>query len=254
MRITIKIGSNVLTREDGSLDFTRMSALVDQIATLRQMGHEIILVSSGAVASGRSELKHIQENLDSVDQRQLFSAVGQAKLINRYFELFREYGISVGQVLTTKENFLDAEHLRNQANCMRVMLENRVLPIVNENDTVSITELMFTDNDELSGLIAEMTKSQCLIILSNIDGFYTGNPSESDSHLIRVVNRGCDLSQYIQKTKSTAGRGGMQSKYCVASRLASSGTGVVIANGKRENILLNVMTERDKTPCTEFLC
>ncbi len=254
MRITIKIGSNVLTREDGSLDFTRMSALVDQIATLRQMGHEIILVSSGAVASGRSELKHIQENLDSVDQRQLFSAVGQAKLINRYFELFREYGISVGQVLTTKENFLDAEHLRNQANCMRVMLENRVLPIVNENDTVSITELMFTDNDELSGLIAEMTKSQCLIILSNIDGFYTGNPSESDSRLIRVVNRGCDLSQYIQKTKSTAGRGGMQSKYCVASRLASNGTGVVIANGKRENILLKVMTERDKTPCTEFLC
>ena len=254
MRITIKIGSNVLTREDGSLDFTRMSALVDQIATLRQMGHEIILVSSGAVASGRSELKHIQENLDSVDQRQLFSAVGQAKLINRYFELFREYGISVGQVLTTKENFLDAEHLRNQANCMRVMLENRVLPIVNENDTVSITELMFTDNDELSGLIAEMTKSQCLIILSNIDGFYTGNPSESDSHLIRVVNRGCDLSQYIQKTKSSAGRGGMQSKYCVASRLASNGIGVVIANGKRENILLKVMTERDKTPCTEFLC
>ncbi|MBR3546321.1 MAG: glutamate 5-kinase [Bacteroidaceae bacterium] len=254
MRITIKIGSNVLTREDGSLDFTRMSALVDQIATLRQMGHEIILVSSGAVASGRSELKHIQENLDSVDQRQLFSAVGQAKLINRYFELFREYGISVGQVLTTKENFLDAEHLRNQANCMRVMLENRVLPIVNENDTVSITELMFTDNDELSGLIAEMTKSQCLIILSNIDGFYTGNPSESDSRLIRVVNRGCDLSQYIQKTKSSAGRGGMQSKYCVASRLASSGIGVVIANGKRENILLKVMTERDKTPCTEFLC
>ena len=254
MRITIKIGSNVLTREDGSLDFTRMSALVDQIATLRQMGHEIILVSSGAVASGRSELKHIQENLDSVDQRQLFSAVGQAKLINRYFELFREYGISVGQVLTTKENFLDAEHLRNQANCMRVMLENGVLPIVNENDTVSITELMFTDNDELSGLIAEMTKSQCLIILSNIDGFYTGNPSESDSRLIRVVNRGCDLSQYIQMTKSTAGRGGMQSKYCVASRLASSGIGVVIANGKRENILLKVMTERDKTPCTEFLC
>ena len=254
MRITIKIGSNVLTREDGSLDFTRMSALVDQIATLRQMGHEIILVSSGAVASGRSELKHIQENLDSVDQRQLFSAVGQAKLINRYFELFREYGISVGQVLTTKENFLDAEHLRNQANCMRVMLENRVLPIVNENDTVSITELMFTDNDELSGLIAEMTKSLCLIILSNIDGFYTGNPSESDSRLIRVVNRGCDLSQYIQKTKSSAGRGGMQSKYCVASRLASNGIGVVIANGKRENILLKVMTERDKTPCTEFLC
>ena len=101
MRITIKIGSNVLTRQDGSLDVTRMSALVDQIANLRNQGHEVILVSSGAVASGRSELKHIQPDLDSVDQRQLFSAVGQAKLINRYFELFKEYGIAVGQVLTT---------------------------------------------------------------------------------------------------------------------------------------------------------
>ena len=127
----------MLTRKDGSLDVTRMSALVDQIAWLRSEGHEVILVSSGAVASGRSELKHIQHDLDSVDQRQLFSAVGQAKLINRYFEMFREYGIAVGQVLTTKENFFsDTEHRKNQENCMRVMLENNVLPIVNENDTV----------------------------------------------------------------------------------------------------------------------
>ena len=100
MRLTIKIGSNVLTRKDGSLDVTRMSALVDQIAWLRNEGHEVILVSSGAVASGRSELKHIQHDLDSVDQRQLFSAVGQAKLINRYFELFREYGIPADSVST----------------------------------------------------------------------------------------------------------------------------------------------------------
>jgi len=227
---------------------------VDQIATLRQLGHEVILVSSGAVASGRSELKHIQENLDSVDQRQLFSAVGQAKLINRYFELFREYGISVGQVLTTKENFLDSEHLRNQANCMRVMLENLVLPIVNENDTVSVTELMFTDNDELSGLIAEMTKSQLLIILSNIDGIFTGAPSDPETRLISIVKPGSDLSQYIRQSTSSAGRGGMQSKYTVASRLANKGIGVVIANGKREDILLRVMNERETTPCTEFLC
>ena len=122
MRLTIKIGSNVLTRKDGSLDITRMSALVDQIAELRNEGHEIILVSSGAVASGRSELKHITSDLDSVDKRQLFSAVGQAKLINHYFDLFRDYGINVGQVLTTKENFSDSEHRKNQENCIRVML------------------------------------------------------------------------------------------------------------------------------------
>lgn len=254
MKLTIKIGSNVLTRQDGSLDVTRMSALVDQIATLRAQGHEVILVSSGAVASGRSELKHIQHDLDSVDQRQLFSAVGQAKLINRYFELFREYSIPVGQVLTTKENFSDTEHRTNQENCMRVMLENGVLPIVNENDTVSVTELMFTDNDELSGLIAKMTQSQMLIILSNIDGIYTGDPRNPESRLISIVKPGKDLSDYIQQSKSSAGRGGMESKSSVARKTAEAGISVIIANGKRDNILVKLLNDRENTPCTEFLC
>jgi glutamate 5-kinase len=254
MRLTIKIGSNVLTRKDGSLDVTRMSALVDQIAWLRNEGHEVILVSSGAVASGRSELKHIQHDLDSVDQRQLFSAVGQAKLINRYFELFREYGIAVGQVLTTKENFSDTEHRKNQENCMKVMLENNVLPIVNENDTVSVTELMFTDNDELSGLMARMTQSQMLIILSNIDGIYTGDPADPASKLIRTIEPGKQLDEYIQDKKSSTGRGGMQSKSNVATQTAAAGISVIIANGKRDDILVKLMNDRENTPCTEFLC
>jgi glutamate 5-kinase len=151
-----------------------MSALVDQVAELHKAGVEIILVSSGAVASGRSEI-HPAKKLDSVDQRQLFSAVGQAKLINRYYELFREHGIPVGQVLTMKENFATRRHYLNQKNCMTVMLENGVIPIVNENDTISVSELMFTDNDELSGLIASMMDAQVLIILSNIDGIYNGS-------------------------------------------------------------------------------
>jgi glutamate 5-kinase (EC 2.7.2.11) len=170
-KIAVKIGSNVLTRKDGSLDVTRMSALVDQIAELHKGGVEVILISSGAVASGRSEVR-ASKKLDSVDQRQLFSAVGQAKLINRYYELFREHKIPVGQVLTTKENFGTRRHYLNQKNCMTVMLENGVIPIVNENDTISVSELMFTDNDELSGLIASMMDAEALIILSNIDGIY----------------------------------------------------------------------------------
>ena len=254
MRITIKIGSNVLTRQDGSLDFTRMSALVDQIACLRKQGYEIILVSSGAVASGRSELKHIQHDLDSVDQRQLFSAVGQAKLINRYFELFREYGISVGQVLTTKENFSDSEHRKNQENCMRVMLDNDVIPIVNENDAISVTELMFTDNDELSGLIATMMDHEALIILSNIDGIYNGNPKDEGSSVIREVLPGKrDLSEYIQTSKSSFGRGGMQTKTNIASKVADEGLEVIIANGKRDNILLDLMDSEKDTLCTRFV-
>ncbi|MBQ9672232.1 MAG: glutamate 5-kinase [Prevotella sp.] len=251
-RIVVKIGSNALTRPDGRLDVTRMSALVDQIAWLRQQDCEVILVSSGAVACGRRELRATHE-LDSVEQRQLFSALGQAKLIGLYYDLFREYHIHVGQVLTMKENFQPGEQYRNQQQCMRVMLENGVLPIVNENDTVSVTELMFTDNDELSGLIAQMMQADTLVLLSNIDGIYTGNPSDPASQLIKEVAPGTDLSQYIQTEKSSAGRGGMQSKYATATKIQEAGIRVIIANGKRENILVDLLERPGETPHTVFV-
>ena len=183
-RIVVKVGSNVLTTEKGKLNITRLSALVDQIAWLKQHQYEVILVSSGAVACGRQELK-VDHELDSVEQRQLFSAMGQVKLINLYYDLFREYNIHIGQVLTMKENFEAGEQYKNQRNCMALMLDNGVIPIVNENDTVCLTELMFTDNDELSGLIAQMMGAETLILLSNIDGIYTGNPANPDSKIIR---------------------------------------------------------------------
>lgn len=239
-RIAVKIGSNVLTRRDGTLDVTRMSALVDQVAELHKAGVEIILVSSGAVASGRSEI-HPAKKLDSVDQRQLFSAVGQAKLINRYYELFREHGIPVGQVLTMKENFATRRHYLNQKNCMTVMLENGVIPIVNENDTISVSELMFTDNDELSGLTASMMDAQVLIILSNIDGIYNGSPADPASEVIREIEHGKDLSSYIQTSKSSFGRGGMLTKTNIARKVADEGITVIIANGKRDNILVDLL-------------
>jgi glutamate 5-kinase len=251
-RIAVKIGSNVLTRKDGTLDITRMSALVDQIAELRKGGVEVILISSGAVASGRSEIR-ASKKLDSVDQRQLFSAVGQAKLINRYYELFREHKIPVGQVLTTKENFGTRRHYLNQKNCMTVMLENGVIPIVNENDTISVSELMFTDNDELSGLIASMMDAQALIILSNIDGIYNGSPSDPDSSVIEEVEHGKDLSDYIQTEKSGFGRGGMLTKTNIARKVADEGITVIIANGKKENILVDLLKKPKTTVCTRFV-
>ena len=244
-RIAVKVGSNVLTRRDGTLDVTRMSTLVDQIAELHKAGIEIILISSGAVASGRSEV-HPAKKLDSVDQRQLFSAVGQAKLINRYYELFREHGIPVGQVLTMKENFSTRRHYLNQKNCMTVMLENGVIPIVNENDTISVSELMFTDNDELSGLIASMMDAQALIILSNIDGIYNGSPADPDSQVIREIGQGKDLSSYIQTSKSSFGRGGMLTKTNIARKVADEGITVIIANGKRDNILVEILKNEER--------
>ena len=255
MRITIKIGSNVLTRPDGSLDVTRMSSIVDQVASLRKAGIEVLLVSSGAMASGRSELKGmVHGKMDSVDERQLYSAVGQAKLINRYYELFRDHDIAVGQVLTMKENFGTRHHYLNQRNCMSVMLENGVIPIINENDTVSVTELMFTDNDELSGLIATMMDCDALVILSNIDGLYTGNPSDPSSTLIRTVAPGRDISEYVSTAKSGFGRGGMQTKSNIAMKVAQEGIAVVIANGKREDILLKLapMFQAESTSTLSF--
>ena len=246
-RLVIKVGSNVLTRLDGTLDVTRMSALVDQVAELRQRGIEVILVSSGAVASGRSEVQAVKK-LDSVEQRQLFSAVGQAKLINRYYELFREHHMAVGQVLTTKENFGTRRHYLNQKRCMSVMLENGVIPIVNENDTISVTELMFTDNDELSGLIASMMDAQLLVILSNIDGIYNGNPADSTSEVIREIAPGMDLDNYIQTGKSSFGRGGMITKTRIARQVADEGITVVIANGRREQILVQLIEALEEKP------
>lgn len=251
-RIAVKIGSNVLTRDDGTLDVTRMSALVDQVAALRREGIQVVLISSGAVASGRSELA-VNHRLDSVDQRQLFSAIGQAKLINRYYELFRDHHITVGQVLTMKENFSTRRHYLNQRNCMEVMLENGVIPIVNENDTVSVTELMFTDNDELSGLIATMLDVDALIILSNIDGIYDGEPKAAGSQVIRSVEPDADLQDYIQTGKSGFGRGGMITKCNIARKVADEGIPVIIANGKRDNILLKLVQEPDTTLSTRFI-
>ena len=199
-RIVVKVGSNVLTRDDGKLDVTRMSA-------------EVILVSSGAMACGRNEID-VEHKLDSVEQRQLFSALGQVKLVGLYYDLFREYGCHVGQVLTMKESFSTRGQYLNQRACMQVMLENGVIPIVNENDTVSVTELMFTDNDELSGLIASMLDCDTLVILSNVDGIYNGDPKEPGTRVIPMVNYDRDLGEYIINQKSAK----WQTK---ASRLSS---------------------------------
>ena len=251
-RIAIKVGSNVLTRSDGALDLTRMSSLVDQIAELQRDGLEIILISSGAVASGRSEIT-AKGRLDAVSARQLYSAVGQAKLMNRYYDFFNEHGLACGQVLTTKESLGTRRHYLNQKNCVGVMLENKVIPIMNENDTISVTELMFTDNDELSGMISAMMNVDALIILSNVDGIYDGPPDHPSSRLIAVVDRDQEMTDCIQTSRSAFGRGGMLTKYRIARKVANEGIEVIIANGRTENILLKILETDSRAVCTRFL-
>lgn len=256
-RIVIKIGTNVLTRDDGTLDVTRMSSIVDQIETVRRSGCEVILVSSGAVACGRS-LLGVRRNsqggrkLDAVEQRQLFSAVGQVRLIGIYSRMFGDWGTTVGQVLTMKESFGTRREYLNQRSCMEVMLQNGVIPIVNENDTVSVTELMFTDNDELSGLVASMMDADTLIILSNVDGLYAGSPKNKGAKVIEKVYPQDDISGYISTQKSGFGRGGMLSKCSIASKVADEGIRVIVANGRTDNIITDLYSGKDVI-CTEFV-
>jgi glutamate 5-kinase len=252
-KITVKIGSNVLTKPDGTLCVSRMAHLVDQISFLRKNGVEVIVVSSGAVAAGKSVMSSLKK-ADSVSSRQLWAAVGQVKLINRYTDFFNEHGIACAQVLTTKENFSSRAHYLNMKNCLRILLENDVIPIVNENDTISITELMFTDNDELSGLIATMEDSEALIILSNIDGVYDNDPGTKGAKLIpEISDNGFNPDNFISTETSGFGRGGMITKYKIARKVAKEGIGVHVANGMRENILIDLMDKSKKVQHTFFV-
>lgn len=251
-RITIKVGSNVVTRCDGSLDEGRMLRIVEDIAVLYKQGIEVILVSSGAVAAGRNAVIP-SKRTDIVAAKQVWSAIGQVKLMTVYQFLFGKYGIQAGQVLAAKESFRDRRHYLNMKNCISAMLENRVLPVINENDTISINELMFTDNDELSGLISSMMDSQSLIILSNVDGIYNGVPGMPGTGLIsKVETTSENPEKYITSEKSGFGRGGMITKCSIARKTAAQGIHVFIANGKRDAIITGIVSGKN-VPFTHFI-
>ncbi len=250
-RIAIKIGSNVISRKDGKLNLAQMAHLVDQMTTLMQQGHEVVLISSGAVAAGRGEFKPVKKT-DIVIYKQICSAIGQVRLMNRYYDYFGTYDVQCAQVLTTKESFADRQHYLNMKSSMNAMLEQGILPIVNENDTIAITELMFTDNDELAGLMATMLDCDSLLLLSNIDGIFDGHPEDAESRVIPEVDEQ-DLSPFIQSEGSSLGRGGMQSKISTAKKTADQGIDVFIANGTRQDIITDLINGKENTISTHFV-
>ena len=242
-RLVVKIGSNVLTQDNGLPDLARMAQLVDQVVQLKAQGLEVILVSSGAVAAGRS-LITLPAKADAVGGRQLLAAVGQVKLLSTYAELLARHGLLCAQVLVTKEDFRDRQHYLNMRNCFQELLQQQVIPIVNENDVISVTELMFTDNDELASLIAAQLDADALIILTNVDGIFTGDPRLPASELIREIapaDKGFEV--FITAQRSQFGRGGMLTKCHLAHKVARLGIGVHIANGKTAGILPAVLAD-----------
>ena len=251
-RIVVKIGSNLLTTKRGLLNRKRIKSLTDQIYHLKQQGLQVILVSSGSVSAGRG-LIEIPGSTEAVAKRQVLSAIGQVKLMESYLAQFKRLGYLCGQVLASKGDFRDRHHYINMRKCIESLLAANVIPVINENDTVSVTELMFTDNDELTGLIAGMLDVDAVFLLTDVDGIYSSHPSDPQAKIISSVDPTKeDVSRYIFPVKSEFGRGGMVTKTRVAVKLSKLGIATHILNGTRKDCLTDFFTAK-KLPGTTFI-
>ncbi len=235
-RIIIKIGTKVLSREDKTLDVEFVTRLVEEVVRLRKGGAQVVLVTSGAVGAGKS-LVSLSDAQSETVRKQVFAAVGQVKLMATYAELFAKHGYLCAQILATKEDFRDTEHYENMQHCFEGLLLDNVIPIVNENDVTATTELLFTDNDELAGLVAKQLNATNLIILTTTDGVLDG---EKKTVLEVNASNVATVRGYITPDKSTGGRGGMTSKFQVGKELSEIGITVDIINGKRLNALVEL--------------
>mgnify|MGYP001573295744 CR=1 FL=1 len=168
-KIILKIGTNVITQDDGTLDISVMKSIADQIAELKKEKTEVVIVSSGAMGAGR-KLCALPKATSDIAKRQILAAIGQPALMHEYLQLFSPYHLVCAQVLATKEDFRDRGHYLNMRHCFEALLKENMVPIVNENDVTSVDELMFTDNDELAGLIASMLQAEALLILTTVEG------------------------------------------------------------------------------------
>lgn len=250
--LVLKVGSNVLTNTDGSPDLNTLSTLVNQISWLQKRGKRVVLISSGAVAFGRQAVT-IPEKTDPILKKQIYASTGQIRLIYTYQQLFEKEGLHVAQILVTKEDFRDRKHFLNMRSCIEGLLSQGIIPIINENDTVAITELMFTDNDELASLTAAMVNADTLVLLTSVDGVFDGPPSHPDSKLISSISGSIpEISHVVSNEKSSFGRGGMLTKLRMAFKSADLGIQVIIANGKKATILKDLI-EDSSVPCTVFL-
>lgn len=250
-KLVIKLGTNVLSDEDGALDIRIIEHLLSQVTSLKKAGHRIILVSSGAVGAGRAMLPTYPQ-LNRVERRQVQAAVGQPFLIHLYQDLFKIHGLYCAQVLATKEDFRDRTHYLNMRSCFEAMHKADIIPVVNENDVVAISELMFTDNDELAGLVASMTGADALVILSNVDGIYDGPPQDPASKVLPHLSAEDDsILRKISPVKSSFGRGGMLTKFRMAQKTAKMGIPTYIANGKTAHILTDLIAGKAVGTCIQ---
>lgn len=245
-RIVIKVGTSTLTYDNGNINLTRIEKLTRVLSDLMNSGKEVVLVSSGAVGVGVNKIK-LKEKPKSIKEKQAAAAVGQCELMHIYSKFFGEYSHIVGQVLLTRD-VVEDDHIReNVVNTFETLLENKIIPIVNENDTVAIDEIenivRFGDNDNLSAIVAELVSADLLIILSDIDGFYDSNPKENpNAKLIKQID---EITEEIEACAggagSSLGTGGMATKIAAAHKATKAGVNMVLANGEEPSIISDIL-------------
>ena len=255
--VVVKVGTSSLTKSDGSLDEEEMRRLVNQIAEAVKRGNKIVLVTSGAVAAGIAELGIPPKPNDIVFQ-QASAATGQGIIMAKYRELFRKHGLKVAQILLTAEDLSNRVSYLHTCDVLEMLLQLGVVPIINENDVTSIDELIpvtkgyrvnFSDNDLLSVLVANAVEADLVAILSDVDGLYTVNPKKPESCIIKTVDEITSELKSAVEGKSRLGRGGMKTKLKAAEIATTSGIPVVIANSRRENVLLDILVGKEVGTC-----
>ncbi|MBN2654414.1 MAG: glutamate 5-kinase [Nitrospirae bacterium] len=241
-RIVVKIGSNILTKKSGGLDTKRVDQLAADISLAADMDHEIVLVSSGAVAAGMKRLG-LKTKPKEIQLKQAAAAIGQSALIWAYEKSFSVHKRKVAQVLLTSDVFSDRARYLNSKNTLLTLMSYNVIPVINENDTVSTSEIKFGDNDQLAALVSCLLDADRLIILSDVDGLFTADPSKTkDAELIKEV---CCIDAGIESlagySASSVGTGGMYSKILAAKKATSYGVSVNIINGRKKGTLIRLL-------------
>ncbi|MFN2430810.1 MAG: glutamate 5-kinase [Cryomorphaceae bacterium] len=245
-RVVIKVGTNVMVNRDNRIVGPSLKRLVDQIARLYEEDVITVLISSGSVIAGKEVLDN-NDIEDDIIRRQVYSAVGQPRLMRHYYSIFHDFGMRCAQVLATKRDFDEGKHRENMINCYEGLLSQGIIPIANEDDAVSLSMSMFTDNDELASLVAELIHADMLILLTDKDGLYDGHPDDEESRLVKSVTTSENVDHFVQSSnkKEGEGRGGMGSKLDVAKKTAAKNIPTFIANGKKDNSIIDIVHGKD---------
>jgi len=240
-KIVVKIGSAVLT-DNGVLHRPAVARLADDIAFMKMKGYQVAIVSSGAIAAGVGKIGMSRKPV-TIPQKQAVAAIGQGSLMYAYEEAFNKHRLLVAQILLTREDLTNRQRYLNARNTLIILLEWGIIPVINENDTVAVDEIKFGDNDNLSALIAHLIDSDLLIVLTDTDGLYNRDPREDpEAHLISVVDHiDGDIVQYTSKYSGQWGLGGMRSKIIAAKKVTASGIPVIVANGRKEGVLQEII-------------